>query len=490
MKKKLVYRGKNPLIAIYRSLDKPEQRALGKWLASPAHNQREDVLALHQYLLAGNHLYKTSALEKTRLWRRLFGNDDFDDARLRQTLHFALRATEEWLAFQHWQENQVQQKLALAAHYRRRKLDGPLERTLRQIEQLQTEFPFRNEDYFRNEYLLQLEHYTNLGTQLRTQKDVRLQAVADALDHAYLIEKLRHCCNMLFHQRVSSAPYETGLLDEAIRHIEARQLEKTPGLATYYFVIKAITAPDTEREAQYFEQLRSTVRQNGHLLPVPEQREVYLMAINLCIPKINSGIEAYSREAFEWYRLGIAAGILVENETLTRYTFLNATFLAIRLNELVWAEEFLEKYQSLLDEAHREQAYGFAKARLFYAKNDYSATMRLLSQMDFKDHAHNLFSKYMLLKMYYELEEFDALESLLDSLSAYLRRREIVENQKTNGQNIIRLARNLLRLDPYDRSKKEAYRQEVLNTQPLTERDWFLAMLEGRPKAAALNGGR
>ena len=104
--------------------------------------------------------------------------------------------------------------------------------------------------------------------------------------------------------------------------------------------------------------------------------------------------------------------------------------------------------------------------------------MRLLAQMDFKDHLHNLISKYILLKIYYEEGEFDALESLLDSLAAYLRRREIVENQKINGQNIIRLTRGLLRLNAYDKEKRQVLRKEIEKTRPLTERKWFLEMVE------------
>lgn len=467
---------KSPLIAIYRSLDKKELRELGKWLASPVHNQRDDVRALHEYLLGGERLFKTSALGKTRIWQKLFGKQAYDDARLRQTLHFTLKAVEEWLSYQSWRENEVNQRLALASQLRRRKLRKPLDRTLKQLERQQTTYPHRNEHFFRNEYLLQLEHYTTRGAQLRSQKDVKLQAVTDALDNAYLIEKLRHSCNMLFHQRVSKTPYDLGLLESVIEHVEKMGTDAPPGVAIYYFVIKAMT--DEADDGHYFERLRTAVRQHGDLLTIKEQQEIYLMAINLCIPKLNAGIEAYTREAFEWYRQGFDKGILLENERLTRYTYLNVAFIAIRLGELKWTEEFLEKYQWYVDENHREQAFGLAKARLYYTKGDYTKTMRLLAQMDFKDHIHNLLSKYLLLKMYYELGEFDALESLLDSLSAYLRRKEIVENQKINGRNIVRLGRALMRLNPYDKQKREGLRKEVETTRPLTERTWFLEQLQ------------
>lgn len=469
---------KSSIIRIYRSLDKSEQREAGKWLASPAHNQRQDVVKLHQYLIGGNHLNSITALEKKRIWRKLFGKTTYDDAKLRQTIHFATKAIEEWLAYREWKEDSVKTRLALASQLRRRKLAKPLERTLKQVEKQQESSPLRNEHFFRNEFLLQLEHYTNRGIQQRSQKDVRLQAVADALDNAYLIEKLKLCCNMLFHQRVSKAPYDIGLLDPILEHVGSLDLEEIPALAIYYYVIMAIkSSQGSEEDGSYFAKLRTTAREYGHLLPLAEQREFYLMAINLCIPRMNAGMKAFTREAFEWYRLGMENGVLIENDQLSRYSFINVAFVAIKLQELDWTDHFIEDYQQYVGLKYRELAANIVRIRLNYVRKEYAKAMRLLSITDPKDQVLSLICKYTQLKIYYELKEYDVLESLMDSISAYLRRKEIVAHQKKNGQNIIRLLRALLRLNDFDREKKTALRNEITQTQPLSEREWFLEML-------------
>ncbi|PHI21380.1 hypothetical protein CEQ90_03000 [Lewinellaceae bacterium SD302] len=469
---------KTSIVGIYRSLDKSEQREAGKWLASPAHNQRKDVVDLHNYLVAGNHLTSTSALAKKRVWRKLFGKTPYDDAKLRQIIHFITRAIEEWLAYREWRDDKVKTRLSLAGQLRRRKLGKPLERTLRQVEKQQQGYPHRNEHFFRNEYLLQLEHYTNRGIQQRGQKDVRLQAVADALDNAYLIEKLRLSCNMLFHQRVSKTPYDIGLLQPIVDHVGELELDKIPALAIYYYVIMAIKGSrNTEEDGSYFSKLRTTAREHGHLLPLTEQREFYLMAINLCIPRMNAGNEAFTREAFEWYRLGMENGVLIENDNLSRYTFINVAFVAIKLEELEWTDHFIEDYQQYVGVKYRELAANIVRIRLNYVRKNYGEAMHLLAVTDPKDQVLSLICKYTQLKIYYELEEYDVLESLMDSIGAQLRRKEIVAHQKKNGQNIIRLLRALLRLNDYNKEKKEALKQEVLATQPLSEREWFLGVL-------------
>jgi hypothetical protein len=44
--------------------------------------------------------------------------------------------------------------------------------------------------------------------------------------------------------------------------------------------------------------------------------------------------------------------------------------------------------------------------------------------------------------------------------------------------NIFSLTDQLMRLAPYDRQKREALRQQILATNPLTEREWLLEQLD------------
>ena len=60
------------LVEIARTLSKKEVREIKKWLASPAHNHRDDVVQLFDYLLQGQHLEVDKFLEKTRVFKKIF----------------------------------------------------------------------------------------------------------------------------------------------------------------------------------------------------------------------------------------------------------------------------------------------------------------------------------------------------------------------------------------------------------------------------------
>ena len=106
--------------------------------------------------------------------------------------------------------------------------------------------------------------------------------------------------------------------------------------------------------------------------------------------------------------------------------------------------------------------------------------MPLLLEMDFDDVLHNLTAKAMLVRMYFETDEYAALDSLLASLGAYLRRkRQVSEQQRTAYQNFIRLVRRLESTPKMDKNGRAMLRAEVLETALVAEKDWLLRMLGG-----------
>ena len=91
---------KSRLIEILRTCSKKELRELKKWVQSPAHNQREDVVRLYEYLLEDEHLWKDEFIAKSVAYRRIYPKEAFDDAKMRQTLFFFMKTLEEFLIYQ------------------------------------------------------------------------------------------------------------------------------------------------------------------------------------------------------------------------------------------------------------------------------------------------------------------------------------------------------------------------------------------------------
>ena len=86
-------------------------------------------------------------------------------------------------------------------------------------------------------------------------------------------------------------------------------------------------------------------------------------------------------------------------------------------------------------------------------------------------------AKTLLLKTYFDLGELDSLQSLLDAMRNYIQRKRVLGYHRTNYLNIIRYAEKLLRLTPKDRSAANTLREAIEKEEVLTEKAFFLSLV-------------
>ncbi len=465
---------KSQLVHILNTFSTKEIREMRKWLNSPAHNQRQDVIQLFEYFFEDNHLAKEDSLEKPIIFSWIFPKETYDDAKMRQVIFFLLKTIEEFLIYQEINADEVNMKIMLARTFRKRKLDKLFQKNIKQSEKLLEGIAFENIKYLRNNYLIQSEKSAFLSK--RNRLDKNLQNVSDALDVSFLSEKLKESCLMLSHQSVYKKELNYGLLDALLPYVEQEEYLKYPIVATYFYVYKTIIGDDDE---SYFYLLKEKIYQYASQFSLIEIRDIHLMTINYCIRKMNSGVENFIREAFELYKLGFESKILIENNQVTRVTFHNVVSIGLKLKEYTWVENFINNYQQYLEEKHRQGFVYYCLARLHYGKKDYEKAMKLLVQeVHYDDIIINLSAKTLLMKMYYELDEFDVLESLLESMRTYLQRKKVMGYHKSNYKNIVRLTKKLLKVTPYSKTKKEKLKTEITEATPLTEKAWLLQQLD------------
>lgn len=83
----------------------------------------------------------------------------------------------------------------------------------------------------------------------------------------------------------------------------------------------------------------------------------------------------------------------------------------------------------------------------------------------------------MLLKIFYELEEVDALNSHLDAMRNFIRRKKIIGYHKASHITLINYVQKLLKLNPFDKQAKITLRKKIEEEGNLMEREWLLEWL-------------
>jgi hypothetical protein len=148
-----------------------------------------------------------------------------------------------------------------------------------------------------------------------------------------------------------------------------------------------------------------------------------------------------------------------------------------RLGEFDWTSHFIDHFQAYLEKKYQENIVDYSLAKLHFEKGAYDEAMRLLVYADFNDILLQLNAKTMLIKIYFEKEEEDALESLLDSMRTYIQRKQVMGYHKSNYLNIIKFTKKILNLHPFQKEQIQKLKEEIETISPLTEKEWLLAQL-------------
>jgi len=465
---------KSNIVQILRTFSSKEVREFRKWLLSPMHNLRKDVIVLLDFLVEERHKKNEDSLDKTYVFQVVHPNETYDDAKMRQSIFFLMRCVEEFLTYQALQQDEIRKKLVLAEEYRKRNLEKAYQKCLKTAHAHHENQVYKNNFFYRNEYFLHQEKYNYIVSRDRA-IPMNLQELSDALDTSFLADKLRQSCHMLSHQTVYNTDYEIGLITEVLSYVEKRaDLLTIPAIGIYYFGYKTLTEKENET---HFKHLKNRFFDHGKLFPRSEINDIQLIAINYCIGRINLGNKSYIRELFELYKQGLEMETLIENGILSRYTFRNLVGNGILLKEFAWVKNFIHEYKVYLKEKHRESIVHYSLAKLHFEKGDFPEAMQLLNQIEYDDILMNLNGKTMLLKMYYAQEEFDALDSLLESMRTYMQRKKVIAYHKSNYKNIIRFTKKLVKLNPYNKVALKKLSSEIEGISPLTEKEWLLREL-------------
>ncbi len=461
---------KSKLMEIFRALTGPEKRALNKWLRSPFVTQQAGVLGLWEYLI--EHKNGTNQdFRKEKIFAKVYPKQTYRDVLLRQTMSDLLHCIEDYLVYKKFRSNQAIQDNYLVGIYRDKRLLKLYQQSVQKAQKYLDSLPL-DPEFFDQNYDLEYEKFVFLQAQKRTKAN-NLQDLGDALDLSIILRKLQQSCMYLAHQRVYKVEYDYSFLPHLLKYLEDSPLLENPAIATYYYCYRALS----EENDDFFQKFKTHLFAHESRFSQNESRNLLQFSINYCIQQLNRGVKSYVAEALHLYRLGLRQKLLFSNGLISRFTYNNIVGLALKLDEYEWTESFIVEYRNYLDPVYRQSNYNYNLAKLFYFQQRYEDAFHHLSAVDESDVLQSFSAKVILLKMYYELEEYDNLEALLASFRALITRKNVLSYHQTNFSNFIQFTRRLLYLRPDEADKRKSLHQAILDAEVLAEREWLLDQL-------------
>lgn len=462
---------KSQLLQLIFSFSPLEKKEVRKFLNSPYFNHRQDVLRLFDRLCGQERP------DKAAVKQHLFGDESADDQELRLRMTYLHRLLEHYLAQKETESDALAMPLHLARAYRKRGMEAQFERAGRSMDKKQAEYPQRDVRYYERQYQLSWERHQVSHTRNPTDLS-HLKTASQAADVAYIALKLRLICLRMVHQTLYTADavqaeWEAEVLAYAASHFA----QAHPAVAIYLHCYHMMRFPEQE---EHFRALKQALLADTSTFSAEEMHALLIWAVNYCVRRLNAGDKTFYLELFDLYKSGLESGYLLENGILPRFTYYNVVAVGLQTGHLDWVSFFIQEYKNSLEKQYRESAFSFNLARLEFAKKQYGAVLELLQKANYRDVLVNLAIKTLLLKTYYELGEYELLQSHLDAMQNYLNRKSILGYHKSSYLTLIRYVARLLSLSPSDKSEAEKLRVLVEKEAQLLERDWFLGHLAGR----------
>ncbi len=473
MSKILLYQALN-------SLNPSEWQQFELFLAHPLFNTNKKC---QMYLSQLKVPINLSDSDHKRLFSKVFNNEKFSEQKLKDVRKVLYKHIKKFLALKEIEKNENDWDLAILKQFRNRGLNDLYNIQKKAIEK---KLPIANipQDFlFQHQLAEEAEHFAELG-ELR-QTDDQLQQMVDWLDSFYIAKKLKWICEMMNRSRIVNTNYQLHLLDEIklILKKEYPHLQKVI-INAYYLVYETLRQAD---DVENFYRLKSLLDENVEKLPRAEAISLYRYAQNYCIGKINKGDVLFMEELYNIYKKLLINGLLIEKGILAHPHFKNIITLGLRLKDFDWIYTFIEESNNMLDSNIRENAYHFNLATYYYEIGNFDLVIDLLNSVKFNDVYYEISSKYILLKVYYDLNEYSLLGYLTSSFERYIKRNKEVSTQNRQGiVNFLFVLKNLAKIKEWKGFKKKDFIEKQLEKaklllekkKPIVNLPWLKAKLE------------
>lgn len=471
------------LAQLIQKLEEGEKQAFDAYLASPYFQVGRRSIQFWQLIKKdASWLGKGEEL----LFQSLFPGKAFHAQRLYEALHDLYGHLQQFLAIQTWQASPFEWEKAFLKKLEIKHPEKLFSQHYKAFLQRLQHQNRRDAAYFQQRYefaSLANEHY---GLQQMRVPDKHLQEKATFLDIFYLATRLRDCCELLNRAHIFNAEFDPEEIARtwAFHDLQPEEIRTEPLIQVYRLVLEMLE----EKRPEAFAELVEALNAHRDIFSKEEARALYKYAQNHCIRRINRGESIFNQALFRLYKSQLDNGMLYVSGLLSHTDYKNVVSNGLKLGEYTWMEAFMESQKEKLSPTFRDNVYDYCRAHLHFELGEWKAAIRRLQQIEFTDLHYQIGARYIIVRSYYELEDWDALSYQLPAFISFLKRNKGIPPQSRSYHlNFIRLLKQLARLkDKQYVWKTEVFQRQWQKLSDLTKElshaghaDWIRAKVEG-----------
>jgi hypothetical protein len=468
------------IITVVKKMNAYEISEFRKFIFSPFFNVNKKCMAYFELLevnLKNGH--DLAALTAEQIWQATFGDQIFEDVKLRKLSSDMFSLYEEFVTQKQFKEEKVLKHYMLLKAYKTKAMKGLFVSSSEELETIKKININKSAEYYLNQYnveklLLEFNLQGDIvAKNVNLDQFVNLDEISLNLDVFFIAEKLKYYCNLLSWNRSFNVSKKLVGVDIILKLARSPIFKDYPPVAIYYTI--SLTITDEQNEEHYYK-LKDLIDQYLYLFSRDEAKEILESAIGYCVTRSNKGVIKFEKEIFDLYKKSIKEDfIFLSANTISPREFRNVVLYSLKQGDIAWAQQFIKDYSSFLDESVRESNVNFSLARVEINRKNYKKVIELLAYTEYTEVFQAILSRTLLLAAYYELNETESLESLLNSFKLFLdREKTLTKPRKLQYYNLIKFCRILLKIDNRDKAKIQGFLEEVNSCDPIVNKQWLI----------------
>jgi len=468
------------LLKLIKNLSNYDRKQWLVYIQSPFFNTNETVTKLCSAIYKDLKKDKLQELEK--YISIAYKNKKHTYAQMRKLISDSIILTEGYILYQFKERKNYQDKLELAKILRQQ-FDGV--RYEYHINKLK-----KNADQFKNDLTLNILLNSESDDYLFSNNNFSHHEIlfsnASLITQKSLQESLELACEIQNRIQMFNIEFENSWEENIVEYIKKHPtiLQENIAVNVYYNIYLTIT---TDRGLKNYKTLKKLIEKEETSFSNKRLEFIYYYLSNFLLRKINAGESEYEEEALLAYLKIIDKEFIYQQNYLPDSVYKNVVTLAIRTKKFDFAYKFIEEKVNLLQPDLAENAYNYNLANYYYHSQNHNKAIQHLVSVQFTNSNYNLGSKALLLKIYFESDEDEALDHLINAFKVYLQRNKLIANKKHKRYyNLFRLTAKLSKINrglPYNTKEKnkaliESLKGQIEKSKAIVSKNWLLTQLE------------
>jgi hypothetical protein len=468
---------KSNIVQLLRMFSQDEMREFEKFIRSPFHNNRSDVIRYFEMLRKFYPEFTHKDFTKEKIYSMLYPSEQYKDDVMRRLSSNLFKLGEKFAAQLISGKNEFNYEKNLLDFYSIKNEDKFFRRHLEKIEKQFEEQDLRDSEYFYRKSMINEIERKYMQKDDPTFKKSGYEKQIINLWKFTLSELLRLYGFAEYEIYFFNKKYDLKYMEPLLKIAESSDFMGSKTVEIYYLCLKLY---GENKSDEIFSRLKDLIEQNISAYNKAECFNFYIHLINYCnISELETG-KSYTNPKFQIAKKMVEYDLLAPDGFVDPGWFRGIFFMAFNAGEIKFAGEFIEKYKVCIAGKDSENVVNHAYAQIAIHKKDYDAALKFLELATYQHINDKWMIKNMYLKIFYETDKYDEFCYYTDSLKHLIKEEgSWNENLITPIRNFMNLSTKLFRLKLGEiKLPHGELKQEILKSSKIIGRKWLLEKIE------------